>query len=98
MGPGRDDSSLQQISRAGSGFTHRLLAGGQVIEHRGVGVGNLRRQCLPGLRRPLPRQRASVRSLMPSSSRASRAVAQALRCWCSITLALRLGVAVPQKG
>ena len=41
MGPGRADSPLQQIRRAGSGFTHRFLTGGQVVEHRGVGAGEL---------------------------------------------------------
>jgi hypothetical protein len=44
-GLGPDDNSFQQIRRAGNDFTHRLLAGGQVIEHREVGIGNLRRQC-----------------------------------------------------
>jgi hypothetical protein len=51
-----------------------------------LGVGNFRRQCLPGFSKPLPRQRARVRSLRPKCSRASRAVAQSWRCWLSIAL------------
>jgi hypothetical protein len=75
---------LQQIHGAGCCLPHGLLTGGKVVQHRRVGVGNFRRQCLPGFSKPLPRQRARVRLLMPKCLRASRAVAQGWRCWLSI--------------
>jgi hypothetical protein len=41
MGPGRADSPFQQLRREGCGLPHGFLTGGQVVEHRGVGAGEL---------------------------------------------------------